>query len=473
MTATLPPRVARWLHLEQHVNERIHNPAIYAGMAADASGVLPPYRPETGGAWKQDYLLAREARAYGPVREKLASAFGLRVPPGKVPLFVHPQSRALFGGKLHRSNITVRPTASSRSLVAQAPGHSPQVLKAGIDCLINTRWRGFEEQQITRALVISRLLESTELPPHLDWFREVCGAATDVAGRSQGNWPGTRTSGWLLRELPRCLTRGTTTLVPLFSLVSHVDGAPSQLERMIARARQPAATFVVERIITPLVRAYAHLALVEGLFGEMHSQNVLYEVDRDGMLTGHLVIRDLTDMFLNIPLRVAQGRPLPALPRDLLPPDRPLELAWVATDAFIMEWTGRTHQAHMCICTHGMQGSIFVLHRALRRAHPELTLRSLKTAYLKMWHGEVLARLGLDAAIQPGLAGLPFDEAVAAYLGSRDWRPVGQPCKLPTRKGLRRISAAAPAGTRALAIDTPWGEIFVVDGVPAWLRPAF
>src|SRR5262249_2289029 len=151
-------------------------------------------------------------------------------------------------------------------------------------------------------------------------------------------------------------------------------------------------------------------ALCEGLLGEMHVQNILYEVGADGMLTGHVVIRDITDVTLNIPLRIAQHRPLPAPHATFLPTNRAIQLAWIATEPFIVEWTGRTERARLCVCGHGLRGSVWVIHRGLRAAFPEVSLATLKSAYLAMWRRLAQHYLHVDPLIERGLGGLPIDE---------------------------------------------------------------
>ena len=72
------------------------------------------------------------------------------------------------------------------------------------------------------------------------------------------------------------------------------------------------------------------------------------------------------------PLRVAQGRPLRRPPEEFLPEHRPLELAWITTERFIEEWRDRTRVANLCVNGHGLQGSVWVIHRGLRAAFPDV-----------------------------------------------------------------------------------------------------
>jgi hypothetical protein len=475
-----PAPVARWLHLEQHVNEPIYNRAFFNHMRGRHNGVHTPYRPEAGAWWPQEHVLvdAPRARSYGPVRRVLGEALGLRFGPCQLPLFVHPQSRELFAPAidaygLARSGAAVSATSSSRAVLLQPPRRPPCVLKLGIATFIGGRWRGFEEHQLARGILLSRLVRampaSVVSALRFEWFDEVCGAAIDVTGAPRD------TSGWLLRRLPACLVRGKSTLVPLFSLVSREDGEPSMLTRMIRGARADPATFAIERLVTPLVRVYAHLALAEGLFGEMHPQNVLYEVGADGALTGKIVIRDFTDMTLNIPLRVAQGRPLRRPPEEFLPENRPLELAWITTERFIEEWRDRTRIANLCVNGHGLQGSVWVIHRGLRAAFPDVRFTKLEGAYLSMWRTAVNHHLGVDPIPFRGPGGIPVNEAMQAFFSRVSWRELGaRPSRLPRGARVRWIGDGPKrAAARGLALETAWGEVFIVDGSPAFFRPAF
>ena len=81
--------------------------------------------------------------------------------------------------------------------------------------------------------------------------------------------------------------------------------APLIVDLIRRSGRKPEA-FVLEELIRPYVKVLAYLLFEEGIQVEGHAQNVLVEIDADEGLTGRVVLRDLSDMSVSIPLRVAK-----------------------------------------------------------------------------------------------------------------------------------------------------------------------
>jgi hypothetical protein len=77
----------------------------------------------------------------------------------------------------------------------------------------------------------------------------------------------------------------------------------------------PAALFdALERwVVAPLARVSAFLFLQEGLLGQLHQQNVLFELGRGGRPNGRLIIRDLDSFEVDPRVRRARGRPVAAV----------------------------------------------------------------------------------------------------------------------------------------------------------------
>jgi hypothetical protein len=85
--------------------------------------------------------------------------------------------------------------------------------------------------------------------------------------------------GNILRELP--MGKGATDRIYLagFSLASKgPEGEAPVLMHLIKNSGEEVQSFISEKILTPLVRSYAYLVWRQGLLGEPHQQNLLFEL---------------------------------------------------------------------------------------------------------------------------------------------------------------------------------------------------
>jgi hypothetical protein len=475
----LPPRLARWLHAEQTGNERLIHPAFAPGEHRQPA--LPRrLRPEAQPVWSPTAVWLRhaEARGYGPVAAELRATLGVTCPGDRLPLLLHPQPPASHRhwvrtrGPVALPDVAASPTASYRSVLAwRTDGTAePAVLKLSLGTLIGGSRRAFREDQIARAVLISALFDTIPAADRarlrFDWFSETAGVIENRRGH-----------GWLLRRLPRFLAGpGRTSVLPAFSLLARAGDAPPPLVRQIREAGSHPGDFVVEHLLRPYVGALAYLLFEHGLQYEGHAQNVLYEADARGRLTGRIVLRDLADTTVNLAFRLARGRALPVFPPGFLPAGRPFPAAANAADYRCRYPGTRTFRGFLTVERYGLGGFVWPINTTLARHFPGYDSRGVERRYLELWQQATVEALGLRPLFRRSPRGLAIDEAIAHYVGQCDWRARGPtPAALPAAAEDLRITGISRrrSGRVYERVDCPWGDLYVHRGRPEFFRPAF
>ena len=464
----------RWLDYEQTVNERLVNDATHVPIDARSNTVRDRYRPERQPVWPQEvvWLPRHETRVYGTLEHDFVEAFGQPLPRGDVPLLLHPQHpashRRLARAHGHQAldGVVASPTASYRSVLAWRSGRTPVIVKLSIGAVIGRTRRALREEQIARAVLVSRLFDT--LPSDecarlgLDWCREPGGVAE--VGRGHG---------WLLRHLPPAIPN--RTLVPAFSLVSRRGDGEPLLVDVIRRAGVRPESFVVDRLLAPYVDALAFLLLEHGLQYEGHSQNVLLEVDEEAVPTGRMVLRDLSDTSVSIPLRLAKRRPFPAIDVATFPAGAPFRIATIVTDYhcnFDRAWIFRAYDT---VERYGLWGFVWPINRSLSRFFAGYDAAYVERAYLTRWQRAVVKHLHVEPLFRADPIGLATDESIGWFLRHVDWRALGatpaasvpesaEPVRVDARLRRRR----GPVYDR---VETPWGDLFLDGSHPAFFAP--
>jgi hypothetical protein len=464
----------RWLTYEQTVNERLVNDATHVPIDARSNTVRASYWPERQPVWPQEvvWLPREQARVYGPLQAGFVEAFGHGAPPDRVPLLLHPQRPASHTRhvRAHRSQpldgVLATPTASYRSVLAWRTGHTPVILKLSIGAVIGTTRRALREEQIARAVIMTRLFDTIPMEDRtrlgLDWCREPAGVAE--TGRSHG---------WLLRQLPP--SSPGRTLIPAFSLVSRRGADEPLLVEMIRRAGVRPEAFVVDRLLAPYVDALSYLLLEHGLQPESHSQNVLLEVDDRLGLTGRLVLRDLSDTSVSIPLRLAKRRPFPALDVATFPEGAPFRLARIATDFhcnFDRAWIFRAYDT---VERYGLWGFVWPINRSLSRFFERYDADLVERAYLRRWQRAVIRHLDVEPLFRKEPVGLATDESIGWFLRHVDWRALGATPGASLPSGVDAVLVDERLRRRRGAgydrVETPWGDLFLDGAHPAFFAP--
>jgi hypothetical protein len=143
-----------------------------------------------------------------------------------------------------------------------------------------------------------------------------------------------RGAATMIREIPDEFVRpGGKKYVPGYYLVSHraKDDDKSTNMRDRERTVEPllkkwlkglqgnAKLEAAAEILRPLLRVSAYLMFEEGLKGELHEQNVYFELDAKDQLTGKIYIKDLDSFRTDLELRLRKGRDLEAIRKVFKP----------------------------------------------------------------------------------------------------------------------------------------------------------
>ncbi|MEO5720978.1 MAG: IucA/IucC family protein [Chthoniobacterales bacterium] len=476
----LDARTRRWLDHEQTLNERIFNDVVLRPIDQRSNTVRAIFSPEQRPVWEQDVVWLPDdlVRRYGPVHDEVRASVGLEPRPRHTPLILHPQTPAAHRRLRHEfgaerlTGTSVTPTSSYRSVVVWTRDgkRAPALLKLSLGAIIALTQRALRENQVARAVVISSVFDTIPIRARervgFDWFAEPAGM---VETRSR--------HGWLLRKWPRSLTKpGTTTLLPTFSLISSKEGRQPLLVRFIRESRMRAEDFVVERLLRPYVTALSYLLFEHGLQYEGHSQNVLYELDPWGRLTGRLILRDLADTSVNLAFRIAKKRPLPIFAPGLLPKDAPFPVAGNAADYRTNARRRRVLRGFDTVERYGLYGFVWAINTSLARFFPRYKTEQVEQRYLELWQQAAIDSLGVRPLFRRKPKGLATDEAIAYFLGQVDWRALGaRAAKLPENAEpliidgrMRRRNAAGYD-----RLECAWGDLFIGNGLPGFFRPAF
>lgn len=109
----------------------------------------------------------------------------------------------------------------------------------------------------------------------------------------------------IFRDIPSALTssNGGNTYVPAFAFIKG-------LRETSQRTNIPVRELVTKGLMEPLVRSYIYLGLEHGLSGEMHTQNFLLQVNRQGVPTGKIMVKDLDGFRMDLDMRIRNGKKL-------------------------------------------------------------------------------------------------------------------------------------------------------------------
>lgn len=470
--------LGRWLHHEQSVNDRVVNPLTHHPLKEHPTRAPgDAYAP--GAAWEQQVMFVpvREARAYGNPASVLDERSGISTPRGRVPILVHPRSHrvhaaAIRAHGLHPTGVTVTPTASFRSVLAVGAGYEPLLFKLSLDAVLGERRRILREPQIVRALLVSTLFdtipESDRRALGLEWFPERAGAVETRTGY-----------GYLVRELSPSLraTNALGTFVPMFSLASERPGArPLLVERIEASGERPEVVFVRE-LVRPYVSALAYLVFEQGIYPEAHAQNVLFELAADGSPTGRLALRDMSDMSVNVALRAAKDRPLPAPPAGFFPARLPFSPLNLAQNQWVTPRRARDQRGWMTMQLYGAEGGLWPVIASLKRHYPDFAETAVYGVYRRLWQSAAQAYLGVTPELSGDRHAMAIDEAIAHFVTHAPWEDRGARGPVALEADVDMLLCPGRARPRRgrvyRVVKTGWGSVFLEEtGRPAFFRSA-
>ncbi len=252
----------------------------------------PRYAPENGEVFQfRGYWLAKSLfnEAATPNSAMPKDFRRSRRGQPEVLFLVHPESEEFFKDLTAKATETVdyyaTSTSSSRTILAWAEQGDPFFAKLSLAKEIGGVVRTIPSGEVARSIGTAMILEqlSSKLPESFLFMRE-----------SYGLMPkGMERGGMIIREISDVLQTRGRRLVPLFSLYAKPsDGGPTLLEKMVEASGRDGAEFFAERILTPFIAQWTELQVRFGISMEPHAQNVLLELDRNGMPTGRFVHRD-------------------------------------------------------------------------------------------------------------------------------------------------------------------------------------
>ncbi len=288
MHPRVPPPLRAWLHREQHVNDRVRHPTLFARM--DLGGLPLHHDPKRAPVFELESLLVPlEDVELIPARLPASWRALFLVQRGEQTLVrfpIHPAATGQYvldiaQHGLERGVLVGTPTASPRSLVVWRKDGKGQPfgLKLSLDVEIQHITRLLRRGKLQRAVAVTHALDALRLDG-VKLMRE------PVTLRLKHQDHGT-----IVREIPD----DTRRLVPGFSMFA-VEQSP------LLRG-DPARLFhrVVRHVFAPLVSAAAQLLFGQGLLPDLHQQNVLFGP------RGTLWIRDLDSFKTDVDVRVRRG----------------------------------------------------------------------------------------------------------------------------------------------------------------------
>ncbi len=305
----LPGSFADLMRLEREAN-------MHADESVDLKS-LGKFSPAEGATFKLPYIpipedaleFAYVSKLVDPATERAAKfKFG-----GKTyfRFFVHPNIGEPYGDLIKKYGIVYHylatTTSSPRSLIVIDPDRPKEVLwiKPSLHKKIDGSVRINHPKKVRRAVLNSEAM--ARIPQEaLDQYN-IGLMVEPVAITPKGKEAGTifRTvSPELLEPAP-----GRSWL-PAFSLKAPGKSGKPMVWEMIEKSEQKPADFITDRIVRPLLAAYLNLGVNEGLPGELHTQNFYYELNRKGLPTGRIILKDNDGFRFDVEMALRHGRDL-------------------------------------------------------------------------------------------------------------------------------------------------------------------
>lgn len=324
----IPAHIAEWLYHEQLVNNRFTG-TIFAPL--DHSELDPRFDPMSRSVILMGYLEIPVSKGAIRVDESLLPESARRVLFFKKDgveyrrMFIHPlmeenyrDEAKLYGqttidaaGKKHiglkYGEFAATLSSSMRSWVVWDRKNPKDFIgeKTSIAVVVGMD-RKNDLDKLERAAAITQVTKEVSAADRKAYGFDLM---VEPVTQSTSTIPGGKYFGNITRIFPEMShPNGKPRLIPGFSLTSPgPNGEKPLLEQMIEASGLSAEAYVAKNIVSPLVRAYSYLTFKHGIIGEPHQQNVLFELDEKGRLTGRVFFRDLDAFKPDIELRHRLG----------------------------------------------------------------------------------------------------------------------------------------------------------------------
>lgn len=234
-------------------------------------------------------------------------------------IIIHPDYEGCFKNYKKRSDYTVIPTASTRTVYAK---DKQCYLKLQYNQKLGRLERLFSPEQVRNAIKISSLLKEIfdkgTMPTDIFFMPETFGRIMDFGENFDRNLE-TRYWGMVIRDAkpyPLCNANNSEIrLIPAFSLfASNYQEISSQsilklLYDFRLQKEIDEREFLLEKIIKPAIKLYFEILLKTGLHMEAHSQNILYliSIKENTVDVRGAVIRDFESFDKDISLMEQLG----------------------------------------------------------------------------------------------------------------------------------------------------------------------
>lgn len=203
--------------------------------------------------------------------------------------------------------VEVSPTSSSRTTLVIDNDLHPHCIKLHCPIQISRFNRKLDGRDIKKSvgtsLELERAIKEENFPACFGFLPETIGVS--IGGAYSDSW------GFILREMtPRPkISDEPRTLVPMFSLYSSdlQKDCPTTplLVQLIEKSGMKPQEFILEKIMLRIVESWCFMARDLGILAQAHGQNLLLELDDNGIPT-RVIFRDLST-YMDRDLRTSKG----------------------------------------------------------------------------------------------------------------------------------------------------------------------
>jgi hypothetical protein len=315
------PKALRELRRRENTNDLIQDPTEFGGeIKLDALG---PYEPKKGVVFYVPYipLPTKQLGEYlvgSNMSDELRKALifehnGVEY----VRFFIHPSRTSSYQDLIDKHGI-VRDEflgflgGSPRSIYTFHPTDSrlrPFQVKASLHFRVNDDLKINIPSKAARSHAVNEFFASIS-----DEIKDEYGF--DFLPESLQLLPKGKAAATFYREIPNeLLDYKNFNYVPGYYLSSHgAQGQPPILTQILKKyATKHQKIKAAAELLRSLLRLNVYLMFEEGLKGELHEQNVYFELDDKNRLTGRLLLKDLDSFRTDIELRLRKDKSIDVL----------------------------------------------------------------------------------------------------------------------------------------------------------------
>ena len=290
-----------FLHLERNVNARFPLDKKYAD-------VDEKYTPDRGDrvfplpfvllpVQETDYY---ESNPTQKIKEELLEGEDIKfsVHPEMISDYTNLEIRSLLK---NNGFFEVSPTSSTRTVFTRNLDKN-FMLKVNLERKLGENVRRLRRNQVEHSNKICIDFENSQFPEFLGYLPETMGAVYVCNGIE---------TGMVVREFQaRPISNEKTYLLPFFSLF-YLDKMFKEDDPLLTQIIEKFSVgnefgFFREKILKPLIDSFAYFILDRGMDVDMHAQNTLLEIDKNGT-PKRIVYRDFQDLFINLDRREHLG----------------------------------------------------------------------------------------------------------------------------------------------------------------------